>query len=437
MASFILKGDICFTPSPDKLLTYKDSYIVCRDGITKGVFGSIPSEYAHIPVRDYSGMLIIPGLVDLHIHAPQFQFRGTGMDFELTDWLNKRAFPCEEKYADIDFARKAYTIFAQQMKYSATTHAVIFSTVHLEAAELLMDMMEETGIVSYVGKVNMDRNAPDALLDKDIDETVKWLDNSVGRYERTFPIITPRFAPGCTPELMDKLAVLRRKYGLAVQSHLSENPSEVKWVGEICPEGDFYGDVYQKHGLFGIDSETGQRYKTVMAHCIYSTEAEAALMKQNGVFIAHCPASNANLRSGIAPMRKYLDMGIKAGLGSDVAGGHSESMLRAVCDTVQMSKLYNRLCDPTAASLTFTEAFYLASKGGGEFFADVNNGVPTGTFEEGGRFSAVVLDDMAVPSPEELSLTDRPERAAYLSADIRGVKAKYADGELIFDRILQ
>lgn len=436
MTSCILKGDICYTPSKNKLLTYKDSYLVCMNGITKGVFDSIPLKYSDLPLRDHSGMLIIPGLVDLHIHAPQFQFRGTGMDYELTDWLNLSAFPCEEKYSDTDYAEKAYDIFAQQMKHSATTHAVIFSTVHRKSTERLMDIMENSGIVSYVGKVNMDRNAPDALLDKGIDETVRWLDDTVGKYKRTFPIITPRFAPSCTPEMMDKLAVLRRKYGLAVQSHLSENPNEVKWVSEICPEGDFYGDVYQKHGLFGIDGESGEKYKTVMAHCVYSTEQEAALMKQNGVFIAHCPASNANLRSGIAPMRKYLDMGIKAGLGSDVAGGHSESILRAVCDTVQMSKLYNRLCDQSAAPVTFTEAFYLATKGGGEFFSEVNNNVPAGTFELGGRFSAVVLDDMTVPAPEKLSLPDRLERAAYLSADIHDIRAKYADGELLFDNTI-
>lgn len=432
MVSCILNGDICYATTSDELLSYKDSYLVCKDGITIGVFADIPQEYSDLPVIDYSGMLIIPGLVDLHIHAPQFEFRGTGMDCELTDWLNTHAFPCEEKYSDIAYAEKAYNIFAQQMKHSATTHAVIFSTVHRPSTELLMDIMENSGIVSYIGKVNMDRNAPDTLLEKDIDETIKWLYNTANKYKHTRPIITPRFAPCCTSELMDELAILRRKYGLAVQSHLSENPGEVKWVSEICPEGDFYGDVYQKHGLFGIDTENGNSFNTVMAHCVYSTDTEAALMKKNGVFIAHCPASNANLRSGIAPMRKYIDMGIRAGLGSDVAGGHSESILRAVCDTVQMSKLYNRLCDPSAAPVTFSEAFFLATKGGGEFFGSINNGVPAGTFEAGGYFNAVVLNDMSVPSPQELTLSERLERAAYLSADINFMRAKYADGEVIF-----
>ena len=429
MSSFVLKGDICFTPSPNELLTYKDSYIVCDNGVTAGVFSTIPKEYDSLPLSDYSGMLIIPGLVDLHIHAPQFEFRGTGMDYELLLWLKLRAFPCEEKYADTAYAEKAYDIFADRMKRSATTHAVIFATVHRKSTQLLMDKMEETGIVSFVGKVNMDRNAPSSLLEEGVDETEKWLLESAGRYKRTFPVITPRFAPSCTPELMDSLGVLRRKYGLFVQSHLSENPDEVEWVRKICPEGDFYGDVYHKHGLFGADSEKGLSYKTVMAHCVYSQEREAELMKKNGVFVAHCPASNANLRSGIAPIRKYLDMGLKIGLGSDVAAGQSESMLRAVCDTVQMSKLYNRLVDPTASPLTFTEAFYLATKGGGEFFSEINGGVPAGTFEKGGKFSAVVIDDMAVPCPEELTAAERLQCAAYLGADISGIKAKYADGE--------
>lgn len=318
------------------------------------------------------------------------------------------------------------------MKLSATTHAVIFATVHRKSTQLLMDKMEETGIVSFVGKVNMDRNAPASLLEEGISETEKWLRETAGRYKCTFPVITPRFAPSCTPELMDSLCVLRRKYGLFVQSHLSENPDEVEWVRKICPEGEFYGDVYEKHGLFGADLENSGSYKTVMAHCVYSEEREAELMKRNGVFVAHCPASNANLRSGIAPIRKYLDMGLKIGLGSDVAAGQSESMLSAVCDAVKMSKLYNRLVNSSASPLTFTEVFYLATKGGGEFFSEKNGGVPAGSFEKGGRFSAVVIDDMAVPCPEELTVAERLQRAAYLGADISGIKAKYAEGEKIF-----
>ena len=428
MNSYILKGDICYTPSIDKLLTYPDSYLICESGRTKGIFENIPDEYSECTVYDYSGMLIIPGLVDLHIHAPQFPFRGTGMDCELTEWLNKYTFPCEEKYRDPVYAEKAYCIFAEHIKKSATTHAVILSTVHRHSTELLMDLMEETGIVSFTGKVNMDRNAPDSLCEKNTDETVSWLKNISGKYSRTYPIITPRFAPCCSSGFLNDISGIRRNYSLPVQSHLSENTREVKWVNELFPECEFYGDVYEKHNLFGYDRNTQNGFRTVMAHCVYSSDKELSLIKKNNVFIAHCPSSNTNLRSGIAPVRKYLELGLKTGLGSDVAAGHTESVLHAACEAVRMSKLYNIYCDTSAAPLTFTEAFYLATKGGGEFFSEVNNGFPAGTFEPGGNFSAVVINDTAIPSPDVYTLSQRLERAAYLSADAQYIMAKFAEG---------
>ena len=164
-----------------------------------------------------------------------------------------------------------------------------------------------------------------------------------------------------------------------------------------------------------------------MAHCVYSSEAEIKRLHDNGVFVAHCPASNVNLSSGIAPVRKYIDEGLKIGLGSDVAGGHTESMLQAVCHAVQVSKMYWRLEDRNMKPLTFDEAFYLGTKGGGEFFGKV------GSFEEGYDFSAVILDDSHIPYPGELTLHDRLERAAYLSLDLIGLCAKYVAGNKIFD----
>lgn len=225
--SFAIKGDICFCKTKNQWTTMKNAYAVCETGISQGVFAQLPEQYAHFPVYDFTGKLIIPGLVDLHMHAPQYAFRGMGMDLELMDWLGQQTFPEEAKYADLPYADKAYTIFADNIKHSATSHACLFATQHRAATELLMDRMEQTGMISFVGKVNMDREAPDNLRESSAEasaqETLRWLYEIAGKYQRTKPILTPRFIPSCTPELLAKLQIIQQEYKLPVQSHLSEN----------------------------------------------------------------------------------------------------------------------------------------------------------------------------------------------------------------------
>ena len=219
------------------------------------------------------------------------------MDMELLEWLETNTFPEEAKYESLEYARKAYQIFADNMRRSATTRACIFGTVHRPATLLLMDMMEKTGLDTMIGKVNMDRNCPDYIIEETEEsagETLEWIKDVLHRkYKNTCPILTPRFTPSCTDELMEELKKLQMRYGLPLQSHLSENQGEIAWVKELCPWAEFYGDAYDRFGLFGADCPT------VMAHCVYSDEREIERMKENGVFIAHCPESNMNVSSGI------------------------------------------------------------------------------------------------------------------------------------------
>lgn len=429
--SFIVKGDICYSESFSKFITLKDGYLICIDGKSEGIYKIVPNEYKNLEIYDYSNKLIIPGLVDLHIHAPQFAFRGTGMDLELMDWLQNQTFPEETKYENEEYAEKAYHIFAEAMKKSATTHACIFATKHRKSTEILMDLMEQTGIISYVGKVNMDREAPESLCEPSADysalDTLGWINGINGIYQNTKPILTPRFIPCCTPELLEQLRQIQSEFDLPVQSHLSENQGEIEFVRKLAPKSAFYGDAYDEYGLFGKNHHSSKRVKTIMAHCVYSTEEEMLRIKENGVFVAHCPASNMNLSSGIAPIRKYLNLGIKMGLGTDVAGGHSESMFRAICDTVQVSKLYWRLVDLNTKPLSFKEAFYLATKGGGEFFDKV------GSFEKGYDCSFLVLDDSRLKYPEQLSIEQRIESAAYSNLDLFGIIAKYVSGQKVYE----
>jgi guanine deaminase len=427
---FVIKGNICQTKDPKTLDLHEQAFAVCIDGVSKGVFAVLPEEYADLPLYDYGDALIFPGMVDLHVHAPQYAFRGMCMDLELMDWLNRYTFPEEEKYEDLSYAEKAYGMFVDALKKGATTRACIFATRHRYATELLMKLMEQSGLVSYVGKVNMDREASEGLMEESADisayTTFGWINAVKDKFVNTKPILTPRFIPCCTDQLMEELRQIQMTYGLPVQSHLSESKGEIEFVKFLRPNDPFYGDSYNDYDLFGKNDDIGTDVKTVMAHCVWSTEEEVALMLQNGVFVAHCPASNMNLTSGIAPIRKYLDRGLQIGLGTDVAGGHSESIFRAITDAIQVSKLYFRLVDEAYQPLVFSEAFYLATKGGGAFFGKV------GSFEQGYAFDAVVLDDSVLPHPQPLTLAERMERAVYLGLDEKNVTAKFAAGKQIF-----
>ncbi|MFR7744182.1 MAG: amidohydrolase family protein [Acutalibacteraceae bacterium] len=178
----------------------------------------------------------------------------------------------------------------------------------------------------YVGKVNMNRNSPVYLREistnQALRDTERWLCETKEAYRTVKPILTPRFIPSCTDDLMYGLARLQAKYGVPVQSHLSENYSEIAWIRELCPRSKHYGDAYEQFGLFGGG------YPCIMAHCVHSNEDEQALMKKNGVFIAHSPESNMNLASGVAPVNKFLDDGLRVGLATDVAGGSHEYAAR-------------------------------------------------------------------------------------------------------------
>lgn len=422
-STFILKGNICYTETMDHLTVMDQGYLVCHEGISRGVYPVVPEKYRDLPVTDYHDLLIVPGMSDLHIHAPQYPFRGLGMDLELLDWLNTHTFPEESRYADPEYAEKAYRIFTEDLRKSATTRAAVFATIHIPATKVLMEQLDASGLKTYVGKVNMDRNCTDTLRERDaeaaLESTSEWLRETAGKYPNVRPILTPRFAPTCSGALLEGLGALQREYGLPVQSHLSENLSEINWVQELFPWSSCYGNVYEHYGLFGGEA------KTVMAHCVHSSDREVKLMKNNGVYVAHCPQSNINLSSGIAPVRRYLDEWIPVGLGTDMAGGANMSMFRCIVDAIGVSKLYWRLVDQGRKPLSIEEAFYLATKGGGAFFGKV------GSFEEGYEVDALVLDDSGMRSTKELSTRDRLERYLYLAEEYGRLAGKYVAGKKI------
>ena len=421
MEPFVLRGNYYWTDSPDRLTVMPRAYGVCdENGRCAGVFPSLPEKYAALPLRDMGEDLIVPGYSDLHTHAAQYRNLGRGMDHELIGWLSELTYPEEARFREKSFAREVYGKFAAELRAGLTTRACIFASAHREGTEVLMDLLEETGLRTLVGKVNMDRNAPDYIREPSAEEaladTERWLAETVGRYDNTAPILTPRFVPSCTPELMEGLGRLREKWKVPVQSHLDETPEEVAWVRELCPESPSYAAVYQAAGMLGPDA--------VMAHCIYLTEPEIALMRDSGTFIAHCPASNMNVRSGIAPIRRYMDLGLSIGLGTDISGGHTLDMAQAVRDALSVSRLLWRLGKEKLPHLKAREAFYLATAGGGAFFGEV------GKFQPGYEFDAVAVDDSGWRWPDD-DPEKRFEKFIY-RAGSGNVTAKYVAGRKLF-----
>ncbi|VBB09875.1 metal-dependent hydrolase [Lucifera butyrica] len=414
---FAVKGNIVFTPGPEGFTLHQESYLIVERGVVREICRSLPAEYAACRVEDYGDRLIIPGFVDLHTHASQFNQRGLGLDLQLLEWLNEYTFKEEARFAARDYAAAAYQAFAAEIVRQGTTRVVVFATIHKESSELLFNILARKGIGAYVGKVNMDRNCPDDLREeteqslRDTEEIIRrWQDHPLVK-----PVITPRFAPTSTEKLLRGLGALAVRYNLPVQSHLSENQAEVRWVAELFPAQAEYHKVYDSFQLFG-------QTPTVMAHCIYLTAEAVQHMKMAQVMAVHCPDSNLNLASGIMPVRKMLAAGVPVGLGTDIGAGQSLFMPATIVSAIQLSKLYY-VMQPECKPLTLSEAFYMATKGGGRFFGAV------GSFEPGYSFDALIVDDRAEHARGR-SLLERLQQFIY-TGNAADIAERYIAGRKI------
>jgi len=419
----IIKGNVIFTKTPQKFDLYENGYIIVENGKVKLITSALPESYKSFPITDYGDKLIIPGFVDLHLHAPQFRNLGLGLDKELIPWLEGYTFPEEAKFKDAAYASKIYKMVVKELWKQGTTRAVVFSSIHKDTTKLLFDLFIQAGLGAYIGKVNMDRNSPDYLIEesaqsvKDTEEIIK---EYINKSDLVKPIITPRFVPSCTSALMKELGALAEKYDLPVQSHLSENMAEIEWIKSLHPECTSYTNVYETYGLL-------RQGKTIMAHCIHNTDTEIELLKKYRVFSAHCPTSNSNLSSGIMPLRRFLSEGLPVGLGSDISAGHKLSIPCVMNITVQMSKMKWLESGRQLAPLSTSEVFYLGTKGGGEFFGKV------GSFEEDYEFDALVIDDSDL-GDTTLSLEERIQRYIYIGDD-RNIVDRYVRGKLITEPV--
>ncbi|NXC73613.1 GUAD deaminase, partial [Anhinga anhinga] len=332
----------------------------------------------------------MPGMVDTHIHAPQYSFTGTRVDLPLLQWLATYTFPTEAKFKDRDFAEEVYTRVVRRTLKNGTTTACYFATIYTDTSLLLADIIDKFGQRAFVGKVCMDMNDT-------VPQYKEITADSVQETERVQPIITPRFGPSCTEDLLSALGDLAQTFDLHVQSHISENEEELKLVENLFPSYQNYTELYDKNKLLTS--------KTVMAHACYLSEEELKLFHLRGAAISHCPNSNFSLRSGVLNVQNVLKHNVTVGLGTDVAGGYSASMLDAIRKAMTASNVL-QIKKENEKGLTIKEAFQLATLGGSQALGldDV-----IGNFEVGKEFDALLINTKASDSPFDLFSADNFE----------------------------
>ena len=345
---------------------------------------------------------LLPGLVDLHNHAPQWPQLGKALDVPLADWLDRHTFPLEARYADEEFAGRVYESLVTAMIANGTTTAMYFGSAHLPATRLLAEICLQKGQRALVGRVAMDAadTCPDYYRDSSAQSAIAETQTLIERVRAmpgneeglVQPVITPRFIPSCTAELLSGLGDLAGASGAHVQTHCSESD----WAHEygLTRFGRTDTASYDHFGLL--------TRKTVLAHCNMVTAADMDLMASRGAAVAHCPLSNAYFANAVFPVRRALQSDVRVGLGTDISGGPGTSILRAMADTVVMSRVLEDGVDaalPPAtrgvaeSRVSFAEAFYLGTTGGG-----IALDQPIGHLSPGMSFDAVVVDTAAAES---------------------------------------
>lgn len=362
------------------------------------VFEFSPSQVTQLTEHEF----LMPGLVDTHIHACQYSYAGTALDLPLLQWLNKYTFPVESRFKDLEFAHRVYNHVVKRTLTNGTTTACYFASIHTDATLLLGQIANDFGQRALVGKVCMDMN--DSVehyresIQESHDETCRFIKEFLSKkYPLAKPVVTPRFAPSCSRELLQQLGEIAKNNNLHIQSHISENKQEIELVKELFPESESYTDVYHKCNLLTD--------KTVMAHGCHLSDKELALFRETGASLSHCPSSNFSLCSGVLNVRNVLKHKVKLGLGTDVAGGYSSSMLDAVRRTLDASKVLT-IQDPKHKTLTFEEVFRLATLGGSQALSLDDQ---TGNFEVGKDFDALRVNVAAPGGPIDLFDSEEPK----------------------------
>ena len=427
-------------PDPDRVEVLADTVIaVADDGTIEEVIGPSDRGYetAQRDAVETNGCYLLPGFVDLHVHAPQYPQLGQALDEPLEVWLGKYTFQLEAKYADLDFARPRYDALVRDLLSNGTTTALYFATVDLAATKLLADLTIGHGQRALIGKVVMDDPAscPDYYRDAstgaalaETEALIEYVRRHPDNVGRVLPVVTPRFIPSCTDEALNGLGALAAKTGAHVQMHCSESDWAHGYALERYGETDT--SVLARFGLL--------TRRTVLAHSNFITDADMGMIHDHGSAVAHCPVSNAYFANAVFPLRRALEKGLHVGLGTDISGGPISSIFDAARSTVQVSRMLEAGVDPAKAqaergvpgsAVTIATAFHLATAGGG-----VALDLPIGQFTPGYKFDAMAID----PSREaggvrlfgEADPTDILEKIVY-TATRANIAEVWVDGRSV------
>jgi guanine deaminase len=405
---------------PDGLLVIAEGKI-----FELGDYDSLQRKYTNLPIIDYTGKLIMPGMIDTHIHYPQYEMIASYGE-QLLEWLNKYTFPTEAKFRDKTYAQKIASLFLDELLRNGTTTALVFATVHPDSVDAFFEEADRRNLRMICGKVLMDRHAPDYLTDSA--ETAysdsKRLIEKWHNHNRLLYAVTPRFAITSTPAQLKVAGQLLAEFpDVYLHTHLSENRKEVAWVAELFPDSQGYLDVYDQAGLVGS--------RSVFAHGIHLTEAEFSRLSAAKAAISFCPTSNLFLGSGLFKLHeaKSSQRPVKVGLGTDVGAGTSFSLLHSANAAYKVVQLQQQ-------SLSAFKALFLATLGGARALSLEDK---LGNFDPGKEADFIVLNLQATPLmairnanfPSQF-LTDLADSVfgLIILGDDRAIQAVYVAGEL-------
>jgi guanine deaminase len=423
--------DPFYASEADSVRYLPDGLLVLEDGKVKalGTYESLQASYANVPVTVYPDRLIMPGFIDTHVHFPQTEMIAAYGE-QLLEWLSKYTFPTEGKFKDKAYAQEIASFFLDELLKHGTTTALVFTTVYPQSVDAFFEEANRRHLRMIAGKVLMDRRAPDFLTDTP--ETAyaesKQLIEKWHGHDRLLYAITPRFAVTSSDEQLRLAGKLLAEFpDVYMHTHLSENVNEVRLVAELFPDSDGYLDVYDRAGLVGS--------KSVFAHGVQLTDAEFQRLSIARSAIAFCPTSNLFLGSGLFNLKraKSVDAPVKVGLGTDVGGGTSLSMLKTTSEAYKVTQLRGETLSPF-------QALFLATLGGARALSLEDR---LGNFEPEKEADFIVLNPRATPlmarrNPTAIA-TSLPELAdqafaTMILGDDRAIHATYVMGELAYEQ---
>ena len=404
---------------PDAVEYFDDGVLLVDDGriVGAGAADALLGQLsADTPVVDYRDKLIVPGFIDCHVHFPQLDIIGS-FGAQLLEWLNQYAFPVEEKFADPDYAREVASVFVDELLRNGTTTALVFGTVHAHSADAIFEAAEARDMRLIAGKVLMDSNCPEALRDNPqsgYEESKALIERWHGKGRLGYAI-TPRFALTSSAEQLAAAGRLAKEYpDVWIHTHLAENMDEVEEIARLFPDSRSYMDVYDEFELL--------RERAVFAHCLHMDDDDRSLMARKGGAAAFCPTSNLFLGSGLFDLAAMRSAGIRCGLGTDVGGGTSLSLLNTASEAYKVLHLQDQ-------ALHAMRALYLATLGAAEaLYLDDK----IGNFKKGKEADFVVLDfagsSLTARRTAAASTIEEKLFALMTLADDRNIHATWVNG---------